>query len=108
MGRFHIEDLRGVEGQNLDPNALSAILVKLVLSSSQVEANVFDTNEQYGTYVVVLQGTLDIGERRPIEPGEALASGTGAAAEAAAGANGGHVAFESHPACPPLPPEDRG
>lgn len=66
MGRFLIDELRGIEGAAPDLNALSAKVVKLILSSRQIEAKVYDSDPRTGVYVLVLEGILEIGEREQV------------------------------------------
>lgn len=71
MARLLIEELRGIEGPNPDPGCLGTTVVRLILSSRQIEATVYDSDVRTGTYVLVLEGTLDIGARAQ-DPGDGV------------------------------------
>lgn len=81
MGRMHVEDIIAIESAQAEPDRLSILIVKLILSSRELEAKVYDNNPRTGNYVVVLEGTLDIGEREqefdgpPLDPVLAAAKG---------------------------------
>ena len=73
MARLLIEELRSIEGADTDPSLLSATVVRLILSSRQIETTVYDSDARTGTYVLVLEGTLEIGEREQASGDEAQA-----------------------------------
>jgi hypothetical protein len=64
--RSPIEELRSIEGSQADHSTLSATMVKLIYASRELEAKVYDSDARSGMYVVVLEGTLDIGDRERV------------------------------------------
>jgi hypothetical protein len=65
MHRSPLEDLRQIEGADSDPGVVSASIVRLIYASREFGAKVFDSDPRTGTYVVVLEGVLEINEREP-------------------------------------------
>jgi hypothetical protein len=74
MHRSPLDDLRQIEGADPDPGLVSTTLVKLIYASREFEAKVFDSDARNGTYVVVLEGVLDISEREEAAAKEAAAA----------------------------------
>jgi hypothetical protein len=74
MLRSPIEDLLGIEGAQSDPGLVSATIVKLIYASREFEVKLYDNDTQNGTYVVVIEGTLDIAERGTIGEGNTRAA----------------------------------
>ncbi|MCI0408041.1 MAG: hypothetical protein L0191_05650 [Acidobacteria bacterium] len=65
MIRSPIEDLLGIEGAQTDPGLTSTTLARLIHASRECEVKIFDSDIRRGTYVVVLEGTLENGNGGP-------------------------------------------
>ncbi|HZM71191.1 MAG TPA: hypothetical protein VFB95_12605 [Candidatus Cryosericum sp.] len=63
MELLQMDDVRALETIQAEPGRLSALIVKLIFASREIEAKVYDSNPRTGNFVVVLEGTLDIGQR---------------------------------------------
>lgn len=63
MELLQMDEIRALETIQAEPGRLSALIVKLIFASREIEAKVYDSNPRTGNFVVVLEGTLDIGER---------------------------------------------
>ena len=59
MRRFLIDELRDIERTDSETGSLSALIERLIRSSSTIEAKVYDSDARTGMYVVVLEGLLD-------------------------------------------------
>jgi hypothetical protein len=63
MNVLRMDDVRALGTIQVEPGRLSALIVKLVWASREVEAKVYDSNPRTGNFIVVLEGTLDIVDR---------------------------------------------
>ena len=63
MELLQMDEIRALETIQAEPGRLSALIVKLIFASREIEAKVYDSNPRTGNFIVVLEGTLDIGER---------------------------------------------
>jgi hypothetical protein len=63
MELLQMDEIRALETIQAEPGRLSALIVKLIFASREIEAKVYDSNPRTGNFVVVLEGVLDIGER---------------------------------------------
>jgi len=63
VGRFRIEEFPALGGVHADISSLGVRIAKLVLSSREAEARIFDSNATPGAYAIVLEGKLETGFR---------------------------------------------
>ena len=59
MNVLRMDEVRALETTPAEPGRLSALIVKLVWASREIEAKVYDSNPRTGNFIVVLEGTLE-------------------------------------------------
>ena len=62
MHRFFMEELPELEEASSGTGPLSARVARLILSSREITAKVYDSDARTGMYVVVLEGMLEPAE----------------------------------------------
>jgi hypothetical protein len=61
MPRFPIKGLQEIEGAGIDPGLVSATMMKLIFASREFAVKVYDSDSRSGIYVIVLEGSVDVG-----------------------------------------------